>query len=321
MNTIISVIIPTLNRKERLAEAIDSIRKQSLDSESYEIIVVDNGSTDGTQSLVSDFNADGGKSVTYLHEPSPGLHWARHAGASAAKSEILAYTDDDAVVTENWLEGLLAAYQDSNVAAAGGPINVRWLSPPPTWVEPLGTFGHLDLGEESRELVWPETIYGGNFSIRKNVLFEVGGFNPDTAVEDKLVGDGECGLCKKVFEAGKKIIYVPESLIYHVQDGSSVNLKKMKHRYAQQGRFQVYTDYKENRQKTLASIRNSVDMLLLSVRRKMTALFFLERSSLDYYRFEVLSSEALARAGYYFRLACSKKFRNLIIRNNWISSK
>ena len=247
MSISISVIIPTLNRCQILAEALASVRTQSLPAYAYELIVVDNGSTDKTAQVVKELNRDGGKPIRYVYESRPGLHWARHAGARAAQSEILAYTDDDAVVTPDWLHGLMSAYQNPKVAAAGGPIHVRWRSQPPEWVPPLGTFGHLDYGSDYKELSWPKAINGGNFSVRKQVLFDVGGFNPDTSVEDRLVGDGEWGLCRKLYSAGWKIAYVPDALVYHVQDGATVTLAKMRHRYAQQARFAAYTEYKSFR--------------------------------------------------------------------------
>jgi glucosyl-dolichyl phosphate glucuronosyltransferase len=92
----ISVIIPTLNRCSYLERALASAREQTFPSSEYEIIVVDNGSTDGTRDLVERLNQDGGKRLCYVYEGQLGLHHARHAGARAAKSWILIFTDDDA---------------------------------------------------------------------------------------------------------------------------------------------------------------------------------------------------------------------------------
>src|SRR5262249_38101966 len=163
-----------------------------------------------------------GKPIRYVYEKRPGLHWARHTGARAAQGTILAYTDDDAEATPNWLTGLAAAYEDPRIGAAGGPIQGRWRTPPPARAPPPRAFGQLDYGPDYQELSWPRTIYGGNFSVRKEALFAVGGFNPDTSVEDRLVGDGECGLCRKLYAAGWKIAYVPDALIYHVQEGAAI---------------------------------------------------------------------------------------------------
>ena len=127
----ISVIIPTLNRCQILAEALASVRTQSLPAHAYELIVVDNGSTDKTAQLVQELNRDGGKPIRYVHESRPGLHWARHAGPKRPRAKFTAYTDDDAVVTPVWLHGLKSAYRRIACRAAGGPIHVRWRSQPP----------------------------------------------------------------------------------------------------------------------------------------------------------------------------------------------
>jgi glycosyltransferase involved in cell wall biosynthesis len=92
----ISVIIPTLNRCSSLERALASAREQTFPSSEYEVIVVDNGSTDGTRDLVERLNQDGGKRLCYVYEGQLGLQQARHAGARAAKGSILIFTDDDA---------------------------------------------------------------------------------------------------------------------------------------------------------------------------------------------------------------------------------
>ena len=313
-----SIIIPTLNRCDLLADALASVQALSFPAGEYEIIVVDNGSTDGTSELVERLNEDGGKPIRYVYEAQPGLHWARHAGARAAQGDILAFTDDDAVVTSGWLAALSTAYDDPQVGAAGGPIHVRWRTSPPSWVPPLGTFGHLDYGPDYRELSWPRTINGGNFSVRKQALFEVGGFNPDTSVEDRLVGDGETGLCRKLYAAGWKIAYVPDALVYHIQDGAKITLSTMRHRYAQQARFRAYAGYKAQRQSTARLLRRTGRMLLQAADRKLRALKYWPAKDLAYYQHEVNAAAALASAEYYLRLAFSKRFRQVVLREDWI---
>lgn len=315
----LSVIIPTLDRCEMLVEALTSVRQQTLSADQYEIIVLDNGSTDGTRDLVERLNQDGGKPIRYVYESRRGLHWARHAGAEAAQGQILAYTDDDAVVTPKWLAELANAYQNPKLGAAGGPIHVRWRTPPPEWVLPLGTFGHLDYGPDYQELTWPQTINGGNFSVRKQALFEVGGFNPDTSVEDRLVGDGEVGLCRKLYAAGWKIVYVPYALVYHVQDGATITLSQMRHRYAQQARFHAYADYKAHRQPTVSLLCRASHILIWAVIRKVWALKHWPSKDPAYYRHEVKAAATLASAEYYLRLAFSEHFRQIVLREDWLN--
>lgn len=313
-----SVIIPTLNRREVLARAVASARAQNFPQEQFEILVLDNGSTDGTDALVRELNADGGKPIRYVREPRPGLHHARHRAARDAHGWILAFTDDDAEVTPDWLSALNTAYGDPQVAAAGGPIHIRWTTPPPEWVPSLGGFGELDLGMRRMELSWPHTIYGGNFSVRRELVFEAGGFNPDTSVEDRLVGDGEMGLCRKLYAAGWKIIYVPEALVYHVQNGGRITLSQMRHRYAQQGRFSTYTTYKTRQPSAIGLLARAGKMLLRAGMNELAAVGARASDAQSYYRRRVQAAAALASAGYYARLLRSPHFRQVVLRENWI---
>ena len=315
----ISVIIPTLNRCELLRDAIASAREQTFPAAQYEIIVVDNGSTDGTRELVECLNQDGDKPIRYVYESRPGLHWARHAGARAAQGEILAYTDDDGAPTPGWVAALAQAFAETDCAAAGGPVHVRWLSEPPWWATQLYSFAYLDYGSERLDLTWPRTIYGPNFAVRKSALFEVGGFNPDTSVLDRLVGDGETGLCRKIYAVGGKIIYEPGALVYHQQEGAFLTLPNMRHRLAQRARFLAYADYKAQHPSTVQLLRRVASKLRQAADRKLWALRHWLAKDLAYYQHEVNTAAALASAEYYLRLAFSDHFRQMVLREDWIN--
>jgi len=315
----LSVIIPTFNRYHRLVNAFHSVCNQSLDNHKYEIIIVDNGSTDETRNIVSLFDGYKNKSIRYVYEPRSGLHWARHTGAKEAKGDILAYTDDDAEVTFDWLKNLGNAYVDPSVAAAGGPITVKWTTPPPKWVPSLFPFGRLDLGNQQKALSWPQIIGGGNFSVRKSVLFQVGGFHPDTSVEDKLVGDGEVGLCRKIFSAGFKIIYMPNALVYHVQDGLDLNLDIMKHRLRVQGRSSAYIFFRLHHDNLFLFSRSIILNFLIAMKfQARSVLYYLPKSN-DYYRCAAYSALYYAMAKYSLKILCNKKFRKIVMRDDWIN--
>jgi len=96
-----SVIIPTLDRCALLANTLASVCTQIFPSDQYEVIVVDNGYSDGTRQMIEAMNRDGGKEIRYVFEPNCGLHHARHAGARSAQGEFLVYIDDDCVAEPN----------------------------------------------------------------------------------------------------------------------------------------------------------------------------------------------------------------------------
>jgi len=202
-NLSISVIVPTYNRADIIVRCLDSLVTQDYHPDDFEIIVVDNNSSDNTREVVQKYiETYPGISIQYILESRQGLVYARHAGAKLAKYEILSFTDDDGILSPIWLKEVARVFSmNSEVAAVAGKILIRWDMPPPEWVILYeGLLGRLDYGEE---IIIKKGLYinGGNFNIKKNVLNEVGGFNPDQ-IGDWLIGDGESGLCRKLHEKG-----------------------------------------------------------------------------------------------------------------------
>ena len=223
----ISIIIPTYNRSASLSSAILSIAEQSYDKSQYEIVVVDNGSTDDTASVVQNLITNGvHPSIRYVYEGEPGLLSGRHRGVIEARGEILTFTDDDVDADRSWLEAIARAFQDARIILVGGRSLPRYETTPPDWVEyqwadtPYGRYltylSLLDLGDEPREID-PIFVFGLNYSIRKQALLELKGFNPDCVPDHLLafLGDGETGLSIKARAAGFRAWYDPHVLVYH----------------------------------------------------------------------------------------------------------
>ena len=123
-NTQISAIICTHNRDTYLGAAIDSLLAQDFVGE-FEVVVVDNGSSDRTREVVE--HRSHNPRLKYVFEPVIGLSVARNTGARVASSEILAYLDDDAEANSHWLQVLYSAYQDNpKLAIAGGKVTLLW---------------------------------------------------------------------------------------------------------------------------------------------------------------------------------------------------
>jgi len=138
---LISAIICTHNRDQYLGAAIDSLLSQTIDN--YEIIVVDNASTDTTAAIVKDRipaetdAANQSPPVHYVYESTLGLSVARNRGAEVAKGEILAYLDDDAEASKGWLASLLDVFEkNEKIAIAGGKVTLIWppSAQPPRWL-------------------------------------------------------------------------------------------------------------------------------------------------------------------------------------------
>ncbi len=218
----ISAIICTHNRDQYLGAAIDTLLAQDCPQHNidYEIIVVNNGSTDSTKAIVDQRLAH--PRLRCVWEPVLGLSTARNTGANAAKAEILAYLDDDAEATPHWLRTLYQAYQENDrLAIAGGRVTLIWpegITPPPWLSENLaGNLGAYDLGDRPIHITQPGlTPRGLNYSLRRRFLDEIGGFDPNLGrVGKNLLSNEELFMTEKALAADWQVMYLPEALVAH----------------------------------------------------------------------------------------------------------
>ena len=317
MTPAIAAIVPTHNRASSLRVTLSSVQEQSLDQD-IEIIVVDNASTDDTPAVVEEANRSSSRTVRYIRESLLGLHYARHAGARAARAPILAFTDDDAVLSPDWLRHLLAAYDDPRAGCVGGRILPRWEVDPPRWILRYpGALSLLDRGDAFRELAWPEDIYGCNFSIRRELLFSLGGFNPDS-FGPLWLGDGETGLLRKVYRAGWKVFYHPDAVVWHRVPAARMTLDYMQHRFANQGAADAYSALRERPGRVAALAR-------AALYGSGALAFFFAAAGLRFTPGEASCRNAVrqaycrARSGYEFRLAFDSKLRAWVGRDDWLT--
>jgi glycosyltransferase involved in cell wall biosynthesis len=215
----ISAIICTHNRDTYLGAAIDTLLHQDFDDE-YEVIVVDNGSTDDTSAVVQARQPH--PRLSYVYEATLGLSAARNAGAQAAQGEILAYLDDDAEASPQWLQALYRVYGDHpKVAIAGGRVTLLWPpgAAPPPWLSASmsGNLGAYDLGPEPVWITQPGlTPRGLNYSLRKSFLDAIGGFDLKLGrVGKNLLSNEELLMTQKALQDGWQVVYVPDALVAH----------------------------------------------------------------------------------------------------------
>ncbi len=214
----ISAIICTHNREEYLGAAIDSLLQQ--DFYSYEVVVVDNASSDRTREIVAERLSH--PRLDYIYEPITGLSVARNTGAKKARADLLAYLDDDAVANPLWLKAIYNAYQSNEkLAIAGGKVTLLWsdgVTPPP-WLssELAGSLGAYDLGETIVYITNPGlTPRGLNYSIRRTFLEQVGGFNVNLGrVGKNLLSNEELHMTELALQRGWQVAYLPDALVAH----------------------------------------------------------------------------------------------------------
>ena len=316
-----SVIIPTLNRSDMLRQAIEALCQQEDPGCAYEIIAVDNGSTDDTREMVEALARKSLVPIRYLLESRRGSHFARNTGFKAARGEILGLIDDDVIVDTNWVKNIVKVYDNPEVSCAGGKLTLRWVNgPPPEWIEPFKTtLGEMNYGDKPIELPYPKTINAGNFSIRKEILLKVGGYNPCNAPGDSLIGDGECGLCWKVCNAGGRIFWVPDAIGWHIQDAKRVTSSYIWCRGRFQGMSDAYTMYRAANGNSLRVLKEAC---MISIRRVIGILLLLRHIKPRKAEFnEVLRNceYIWGLNSYLLRIKTNSKLRQLVTQNDWIN--
>lgn len=214
----IAAIVCTHNRDNYLGAAIDSLLDQNYDS--FEIIVVDNASSDRTAEVVKARLQD--SRLKYLFEPVLGLSVARNTGAKSSTAPILAYLDDDAVASRQWLSILVKAYQNNDrLVVAGGKVTLIWPEAIayPNWISPTlaECLGAYDLGERIVYIENPGlTPRGLNYSIRRSFLEQIGGFDLNLGrVGKKLLSNEELYVTELALKKGWQVAYLPDALVAH----------------------------------------------------------------------------------------------------------
>lgn len=212
----ISVIIPTYNGLDMLRKSLPTWFEQTLQKDEYEIIVVDNRSSDETRQYVESLLPEH-KNLIYLYEPKPGATNARHAGAHKAKGEYLVFADNDGLFNPECLAEILKVYYvNKDCAAVACKIDIQWDGEKPEWISPYKQLlGQLDYGDK---VCYSTSYYlnGGLMSVRRDVFERLGGFNPDL-VGPYLVGDGDLGFVNKLHAEKALIGWTPNAIMKHMQ--------------------------------------------------------------------------------------------------------
>jgi glycosyltransferase involved in cell wall biosynthesis len=176
----VSVVLCTFNRAHLVAGAIDALLRQAPGTPDFEVLVVDNNSTDGTRAAVAPLLSD--PRVRYLYEPEQGLSTARNRGIAEARGAIVAFTDDDVRVDPTWVGRIAALFADFPlVGFAGGRVLPVWEHAPPAWLDAAGhaPLALVDYGAQRRfiDRAHPLCLVGANLSIRRAAIAAVGMFS------------------------------------------------------------------------------------------------------------------------------------------------
>jgi glucosyl-dolichyl phosphate glucuronosyltransferase len=178
----VSVVVSTRNRAPLLVGALRALVDQHTRGVRYEVIVVDNGSSDATPLLIDYFTRHHGDIVRTTLEPRPGLSYGRNAGLLAARAPLIAFTDDDVRPGQHWVaRAVQVAEQAPEAAMFGGKVLPQWPAPPPRWLgahrwSPLAL---ADFGDDPFvvDASKPLCLVGANLIVRRKAFDQVGLFS------------------------------------------------------------------------------------------------------------------------------------------------
>jgi glycosyltransferase involved in cell wall biosynthesis len=219
----ITVVLCTYNRSQSLAKTLESISASTLpESIEWEVLVVDNNSTDRTGEVIEDFCRRHPGRFRYIFEPQAGKSHALNAGVGKAYGEILAFTDDDVRVESTWLGNLTAPLRGGKWVGVGGRTLPAHSFSRPAWL-PLegpynmgGILALFDGGDQAVDLVLPP--YGVNMAFERRVFEKHGAFrtdlgpSPNTGIP-RPNEDTEFG--RRLLASGQRLLYEPSAIVYH----------------------------------------------------------------------------------------------------------
>ena len=238
----VSVVVCTYNRSLELEKTLASLRALSVAPElSWELVVVDNRSTDNTAEVLKRFTATSRVSVRYVFEPEQGLSFARNTGIRTARGELLVFTDDDVVVHEHWLTGLLRIFAQFDCIGVAGRVVPIWRQPQPEWLglEDQQAVVHFEYGEDPRTLDLRSPV-GANMAFRRAAFEKYGLFRVDLGkTKNGFSGLEDAEFGSRLLKAGEKIVYAPQAIIYHPVEPARVRKNYILRWAYSEGRHQI----------------------------------------------------------------------------------
>lgn len=222
----ISVVVPTYNRCHLLSNCLRSLNEQTIGISSYEVIVVDDGSTDDTPEVIEEFRRSSKLKLINLRQKNRGPAAARNLGIKSAAGQLVAFTDDDCEVTPDWLKRLVEDFTDDKVAGVGG-------------IGKQKTIGNINDYLYYEKMLEPSVSNGkvlylvtANACYRKKILEAVGGFDERI----RFPGGEDPDLSLKILERGYQLRRNPQCIVYHQYPETL------------QGMFRMFYNYGRGRQ-------------------------------------------------------------------------
>jgi glycosyltransferase involved in cell wall biosynthesis len=229
---ILSIIICSYNRASYISDALTSLYRQTAELNEFEVIIVDNNSTDNTKEVYTFWrqsNTNG--QFSFISETKQGASFARNTGAAIAKGEWVCFMDDDAVATTDYVKNIIKHIQDQPfIVGFGGRIIPKYIPAEPKWMSYYvsSLVGNFDYAPTACAFENGKYPLESNMIVKKSVYDQIGGFNenlPGVVGTLRIGGEGK-ELFYKIIALGHTIYYDPSICVHHV-----VEVKKLTSEY------------------------------------------------------------------------------------------
>jgi len=226
-STFLSIIVCTYNREKYIGECLSRLAKQDIDQSTYEVLIINNQSTDHTQAVIDKIITQYPKiNFRSFIEENQGHTYARNRGIIEAKGNLLSFIDDDAFVQTDYCKEIIKFFKThEKISAIGGRIIPKYEKTEPPWMSKylLPLVAAIDLGNLPKPFKGNKFPIGANMAFRKSIFEKYGVFDVNLGRRGAgLEGGDEKEMFIRLKRGGEKIFYVPEVVVKHIIPGSRI---------------------------------------------------------------------------------------------------
>lgn len=234
----LSAIIPTRGRLDLLHDCLRSLIEQDIDPSAFEVVVIDDGSECDLSPAVASLPPSP-ISIRLIRQEPSGLTAGRNHGASIANGSILAYLDDDTIVSPGWAAAVISAFEETGCDGMAGRVELQFEAPRPRWIEAARLrlyLSELELGAGRVPLEPPWLPVGANCAVTRAAFDRLGGFRDGfDRVGGSLLSNGDLEFFARLRDGGGTIVYEPGAHVLHRVPAERLTLAWFRRRSYAQG--------------------------------------------------------------------------------------